>query len=95
MKNLIEYLTEANSDDRSWNLWDYMDDGIREILIWKSGGVEPEQSDVTELDENGKEIMNTSFEEVIKYCEEHKDDKIDKFHLDFSNAKWNKIKDIF
>lgn len=39
--------------------------------------------------------MNVPFETIIEYCEKHKKDNVDKFHLDFSNAKWNKIKDIF
>ena len=39
--------------------------------------------------------MNTTFEEVMKYCEEHKKDPIDKWHLDFSNADITKIPSIF
>lgn len=92
MKNLTQILTE-NESKGEWCLWDYKDSGIREILIWKGDG--KDQSDVTEIDKNGLEIMNMSFEDIMKYCEEHKNDTIDKWHLDFSNAKWDKIKDLF
>lgn len=92
MKDLRDmFVTEASGNE--WCLWDYKENDVREILIWKGDG--RDQSDVTNKDGNGKELMNVTFEEVIKYCEEHKDDKVDKFHLDFSNAKWNKIKTIF
>jgi len=92
MKLLTQIVKESTSNGE-WCLWDYKDSGIREILIWKGNG--HDQSDVTEIDENGIEIMNTSFDEIIKYCESHKNDKIDKWHLDFYNAKWNNIKTLF
>lgn len=92
MKNLTQIVTE-NKSKGEWCLWDYKEDGVREILIWKGDG--KDQSDVTEIDEKGYEIMNAQFEDIIKYCEEHKKDEVDKWHLDFSNAKWEKIKGIF
>lgn len=93
MKNINEFLTKKDVNEQSWCLWDYKDDSVREVLVWKGDG--RDQSDVTEIDKNGKSIMNTSFAEVIKYCEEHKNDNIDKWHLDFSNANWKKIETIF
>ena len=92
MKSINDIVKES-ANKGEWCLWDYTDDGVREILIWKGNG--RDQSDVTELDKNGFEIMNTTFEEVIKYCEGHKKDPIDKWHLDFENAEWDKIKDLF
>lgn len=98
MKKLGEYINninEAISEDKAWNLWDYKENGVHEILIWKNTGVSPDMSDITEIDKDGISLDNTSFEEIIKYCKKHKDDKVDKFHLDFSNANWDKINDIF
>ena len=95
MKNLAEFVIGESKEDKSWNLWDYTENNVREILIWKNGGEAPEQSDVTEIDKEGISLMNTSFEEVKNYVESHKKDDIDKWHLDFSNANFDKIKDIF
>jgi hypothetical protein len=92
MKNLAEIVTE-NKSKGEWCLWDYKDSGVREILVWKGNG--KDQSQVSDIDEKGFELMNVTFEDVIKYCEEHKKDEVDKWHLDFSNAKWDKIKDLF
>ena len=92
MKTINDIINESKSKGE-WCLWDYKDDDIREILIWKGNG--RDQSEVYEIDEDGTQIMNSTFEEVIKYCEDHKDDQIDKWHLDFFNANWNKIKNIF
>jgi len=92
MKNLAEIVTEGNSKGE-WCLWDYKDNDVREILIWKGNG--HDQSDVTNLDGNGKELMNVTFEEVMAYCKKYKDAEVDKWHLDFYDADWNKIKDIF
>lgn len=96
MKTLNEYLLLEKEEDRSWNLWDYRENGVHEILIWKNSTPEvPEQSDITEIDKDGIELMNTSFDEIKSYIEKHKNDKVDKFHLDFSNAKLDKINSIF
>ena len=92
MKKLSQIVNESSSNGE-WCLWDYKEDGVREILIWKGDG--KDQSDVTEIDEKGVEIMNVPFEDIMKYCEEHKKDEVDKWHLDFSNAKLEKIKTIF
>ena len=95
MKALNEHIISEMSEDKSWNLWDYKENGVHEILVWKNSGESPEMSDITEIDKDGVELMNTSFEEVKKYIEKHKNDNVDKFHLDFSNAKLDKIKGIF
>lgn len=95
MKSLNEYLINEREEDRSWNLWDYKENGVHEILIWKNTGTTPDMSDVSEVDPDGKYLDNTSFEEIKKYIEKHKNDGVDKFHLDFSNAKLDKINDIF
>ena len=95
MKSLNEYLFLEKEEDRSWNLWDYKENGVHEILIWKNTDITPDMSDVTEIDPNGKYLDNTSFEEIKKYINAHKNDHVDKFHLDFSNAKLDKINDIF
>ena len=94
MKSLNDYII-SEKEDTSWNLWDYKENGVHEILIWKNTGAAPEMSDLSEIDKNGTAIDNASFEEVIEYCKQHKNDDVDKFHLDFSNAKWDKINDIF
>lgn len=91
MKDIKDFL--INESNNEWCLWDYKENGVHEILIWKGNG--KDQSQISDIDENGTELMNVSFEEIIKYCEKHKNDNVDKFHLDFLNAKWNKIKDIF
>lgn len=75
-----------------WCLWDYEENQVKEILIWKGNG--RDQSSVEEIDSNGVEIMNASLEDVISYCKEHKDE-VDKVHLDISNAKLEKIESIF
>ena len=95
MKSINEIINETSSKDQhgEWCLWEYRIDGYREILIWKGNG--NDQSDITEIDEHGVEMLNVPFETVIGYCKKHKDNKIDHFHLDFSNAQWDKIKDIF
>ena len=93
MKTINEIINEASTSKDSWCLWDYKENGVHEILIWKGNG--RDQSDITEIDKDGFDLMNVPFETIIEYCEKHKNDDIDKFHLDFSNAKWNKIKDIF
>lgn len=92
MKNLSQIVNESSSNGE-WCLWDYKDSGVREILIWKGNG--KDQSQVSDIDENGFELMNVTFEDVIKYCEEHKKDEVDKWHLDFSNADLSKIPSIF
>lgn len=92
MKAITELINEVSSKGE-WCLWDYKENGVHEILIWKGDG--RDQSDITEIDEKGTELMNVPFDKVIEYCEEHKKDNVDKFHLDFENANWNKIKDIF
>lgn len=63
------------------------------FLFWKGNG--KDQSQVSDIDEKGFELMNVTFEDVMKYCGDHKKDEVDKWHLDFSNAKWDKIKDLF
>ena len=88
----LKQITESKSGGE-WCLWDYKENGIREILIWKGNG--KDQSDVTEIDEDGWEIMNVEFEKILEYCEKHKKDPIDKWHLDFSNAELSKIPSIF
>lgn len=92
MKTLTNIINESNLKGE-WCLWDYTENGVHEILIWKGNG--KDQSDVTEIDKDGVEIMNVEFDEISKYCEAHNKDKIDKWHLDFSNAKLNKIPTIF
>ena len=89
MKAITELINEGSSKGE-WCLWDYKENGVHEILIWKGDG--RDQSDITEIDEKGTELMNVPFYKVIEYCEEHKKDNVDKFHLDFENANWKKIK---
>lgn len=93
MKHINEFLTKKDIDTKSWCLWDYKENGIREILVWKGNG--RDQSDITEIDKNGTAIMNAPFSEIMKYCKEHKNDKVDKWHLDFFDANWDKIESIF
>lgn len=93
MKDLKSMFINEKSEDKVWCLWDYKENDVREILIWKGNG--RDQSDVTNKDGNGKELMNVTFEEVMAYCKKYKDAEVDKWHLDFSNAKWDKIKDLF
>lgn len=95
MKNIDQFINEGSNKyaNGEWCLWEYKDNGERIILIWKSNG--KDQSDVTDIDEHGIEIMNVEFDTIIGYCKKHKNDNIDKFYLDFSNANWDKIKDIF
>ena len=60
MKNLAEIVTE-NKSKGEWCLWDYTENGVREILVWKGDG--KDQSDVTEIDKDGYELMNVDFKE--------------------------------
>ncbi len=92
MKTLTNIINEAKSGGE-WCLWDYKENGVHEILIWKGNG--KDQSDVTEIDEDGIAIMNVEFEEVAEYCKKNKKEAIDKWHLDFSNADIEKIPSIF
>ena len=92
MKTLTNIINESTPKGK-WCLWDYTENGVREILIWKGNG--KDQSDVTEIDKDGVEIMNVEFDEISKYCEAHKKNKIDKWHLDFSNSILSKIPSIF
>ena len=55
MKNLAEIVTEEKSKGE-WCLWDYTENGVREILVWKGDG--KDQSDVTEIDKDGYELSN-------------------------------------
>lgn len=93
MKNLNTYINESSSSKNEWCLWDYKENGVHEILIWKGNG--KDQSDVKEIDEDGYELMNVPFKEIMEYCEKNKDAKVDKWHLDFSNAELSKIPNIF
>jgi len=93
MRLISEIINESSSSKGEWCLWDYKENGVHEILVWKGDG--KDKSDITEVDKEGFALMNRPFEEVISYCEDHKKDDVDKWHLDFSNANWNKIKDIF
>ena len=92
MKNLAEIVTEEKSKGE-WCLWDYTENGVREILVWKGDG--KDQSDVTEIDKDGYELMNVDFKEIEIYCRDHGEHEIDKYHLDFSNADLSKIPSIF
>ena len=91
MKTLKQILESKVGGE--WCLWDYKENGVREILVWKGDG--KDQSDVTEIDEKGVEIMNVDFGKISEYCKTHKDDPIDKWHLDISNANISKIPNIF
>lgn len=94
MKSINDIIKESSKDSHGeWCLWDYKENGVHEILIWKGDG--KDQSEITDIDEHGSELMNVPFETIIGYCEKHKNDNVDKFHLDFKNAKWDKIKDLF
>ena len=92
MKNLAEIVTEEKSKGE-WCLWDYTENGVREILVWKGDG--KDQSHVTEIDKDGYELMNVNFKEIEIYCRDHGKHEIDKYHLDFSNADLSKIPSIF
>ena len=73
MKKLAEYIISEKAEDKSWNLWDYKENGVHEILIWKNSTPKvPEQSDITEIDKDGIELMNTSFDEIKSYIRKHK-----------------------
>jgi len=93
MKTINDIVNESSQAKGEWCLWDYKENGVREILIWKGNG--KDQSDVTEIDEDGWEIMNVEFEKISEYCKKRKKDPIDKWHLDFSNADLSKIPSIF
>lgn len=86
MKTIKEYLTnEAYNPTNGWCCWDYtLDDGRREILVWRGDG--HDQSSVEEYDDNGTEIMNSTFDGVMEYVLKHKN-SADKVCLDISNAK--------
>lgn len=88
MKTIKEYITNESwhyNPDKEWCCWDYkLDDGRREILVWKGDG--HDDSSVEEWDKNGTEIMNSSFNAVMEYVSKHKD-SADKVCLDISNAK--------
>lgn len=68
MKNLAEIVTEEKSKGEQC-LWDYTENGVREILVWKGDG--KDQSDVTEIDKDGYELMNVDFKEIEIYCRYH------------------------
>lgn len=93
MKTLKNKILESSLSKGDWCLWDYKENGVREILIWKGDG--KDQSDVKEIDKDGYELMNVDFKEIEIYCREHDKNEIDKFHLDFSNADFSKIPNIF
>lgn len=92
MKDLKDIITESKPK-REWCLWDYTEHGVHEILIWKGNG--RDQSDVSEVDENGDEMLNVEFEEIEMYLKNHNLNEIDKLHLDVSNADLAKIPTIF
>ena len=65
MKLLTQIVKESTSNGE-WCLWDYTENGVREILVWKGDG--KDQSDVTEIDKDGYELMNVDFKEIEIYC---------------------------
>ena len=93
MKSINQVINESSSSKDTWCLWDYKENGVREILIWKGDG--KDQSDVKEIDKDGYELMNVDFKEIEMYCKDHDKNEIDKFHLDVSNADLSKIPSIF
>ena len=94
MKSINDIIKESAKDSHGeWCLWDYKENGVHEILIWKGDG--KDQSEITDIDEHGLELMNVPFETMSGYCEKHKNDNVDKWHLDFSNEKIKKIPSIF
>ncbi|MBR4590099.1 MAG: hypothetical protein IKO36_05475 [Bacteroidaceae bacterium] len=88
-----DFINESKTDG-VWCLWDYKQNGEHKILIWKGDGMD--QSDVTDIDKNGKDLLNVTFDEIVSYCEQcKKSNNVDKWHLDFSNANLSKIPTIF
>lgn len=91
MKNLNDIINEA-APKGEWCLWDY-EDGEREVLIWKGDG--KDQSFLEDVGLEGTDLLNVPFEDIVEYCNKHKSDPIDKWHFDFSNAKIEKLKNVF
>lgn len=93
MRSLKSICINEGTSAAEWCLWDYKEHGERIVLIWKGDG--RDQSDVTEIDENGHDLMNVNFNEIVEYCNEHKNAPVDKWLLDISGAKIDNIAKIY